>query len=88
MRIGYCRVSTSSGEQLSALESQIARIENAGVTRVITDIESGLSNEREGMNELLALIDSKKVSEVIATRVDRLGRDASATDALILLAGR
>ena len=47
MRIGYCRVSTSSGEQLSALESQIARIENAGVTRVITDIESGLSNERD-----------------------------------------
>ena len=88
MKIGYCRVSTSSGEQLSALESQIARIENAGVERVITDIESGLSNEREGMNELLSLIDGKKITEVIATRVDRLGRDASATDALILLAGR
>ena len=88
MKIGYCRVSTSSGEQLSALESQIARIENAGVERVITDIESGLSNEREGMNELLSLIDGKKITEVVATRVDRLGRDASATDALILLAGR
>ena len=88
MKIGYCRVSTSSGEQLSALESQIARIENAGVERVITDIESGLSNEREGMNELLSLIDAKKITEVVATRVDRLGRDASATDALILLAGR
>ena len=88
MKIGYCRVSTSSGEQLSALESQIARIENAGVERVITAIESGLSNEREGMNELLSLIDGKKITEVVATRVDRLGRDASATDALILLAGR
>ena len=88
MKIGYCRVSTSSGEQLSALESQIARVENAGVVRVITDIESGLSNERQGMNELLSLIDGKQVTEVVATRVDRLGRDASATDALILLAGR
>ena len=88
MRIGYCRVSTRSGEQLSALESQVSRVEGAGVDRVITDVESGLSNERPGMNELLQLIDRKQVSEVVATRVDRLGRDASATDSLIILAGR
>ena len=88
MRVGYCRVSTSSGEQLSALESQVARIKATGVHRVITDVESGLSNEREGMNELLSLIDSRKVTEIVATRVDRLGRDASATDSLIVLAGR
>ena len=88
MKVGYCRVSTSSGEQLSALESQVARIKTAGVDRVICDVESGLSNEREGMNELLALIDSRQITEVVATRVDRLGRDASATDSLIILAGR
>ena len=88
VKIGYCRVSTRSGEQLSALESQVSRVEGAGVDRVITDVESGLSNERPGMNELLQLIDSKQVSEVVATRVDRLGRDASATDSLIILAGR
>ena len=55
---------------------------------MITDIESGLSNEREGMNELLNLIDSRQVQEVLVTRVDRLGRDASATDSLIVLAGK
>ena len=88
LKIGYARVSTSSGEQLSALESQVARVEAAGVARIITDIESGLSNEREGMNELLGLIDSRQVTEVVATRIDRLGRDASATDSLIILAGR
>ena len=88
MKVGYCRVSTKSGEQLSALESQVARIKTMGVERVITDIESGLSNEREGMNELLELIDSRQVSEVLVTRVDRLGRDASATDSLIVLAGK
>ena len=55
---------------------------------MITDIESGLSNEREGMNELLNLIDSRQVEEVLVTRVDRLGRDASATDSLIVLAGK
>ena len=55
---------------------------------MITDVESGLSNEREGMNELLTLIDSRQVKEVLVTRVDRLGRDASATDSLIVLAGK
>ena len=88
MKIGYCRVSTASGEQLSALENQIARIEGAGVDRLITDVESGMSSDRPGMLELLELIDGRKVSEVICTRVDRLGRDASATDALIVLAAK
>ena len=59
LKIGYCRVSTSTGEQLSALKSQVARIETAGVDRIICDTESGLNNEREGMNELLTLIDSR-----------------------------
>ena len=88
IRVGYCRVSTASGEQLSALEHQISRIEGAGVDRVITDVESGMNSERPGLLELMDLIDSRKVSEVVATRVDRLGRDATATDSLIVLAGK
>ena len=86
MRVGYCRV--SSGEQRDALKFQIQRVEAAGVDRVITDVESGRNTDREGILELLGLIDSKKVTEIVATRVDRLGRDASATDSLIVLAGR
>ena len=86
MRIGYCRV--SSGEQRAALEFQINRVKASGVDRVITDVESGLNPDREGITELLTLIDGREVSEVVATRVDRLGRDASATDALIVLAGK
>jgi DNA invertase Pin-like site-specific DNA recombinase len=88
MKVAYARVSTSSGEQLSALENQIHRLQEAGVARVIRDVESGLSNERPGMTELLQLIDQRQISEVVATRVDRLGRDAAATDALIVLAGK
>ena len=88
IRVGYCRVSTASGEQLSALEHQISRIEGAGVDCVITDVESGMNSERPGLLELMDLIDTRKVSEVVATRVDRLGRDATATDSLIVLAGK
>ena len=51
-RVGYCRVSTHKGEQISALQGQINRIKNTGVTEIITDIESGLSDERPGMTEL------------------------------------
>ena len=87
MKVAYARVSTSSGEQLSALDNQIRRLREAGADRVIHDVESGLSNDRPGMTELLSLIDTRQITELIATRVDRLGRDATATDALILLAG-
>ena len=86
MRVGYCRV--SSGEQRSALESQIQRVKAAGVDRVITDVESGRNPDREGILELLTLIDGRQATEIVATRVDRLGRDASATDSLIVLAGK
>lgn len=40
------------------------------------------------MGELLNLIDQDLVDEIVATRVDRLGRDATATDSLILLAAQ
>ena len=88
LKIGYCRVSTHCGEQLSALQNQIDRVQACGVDQVITDIESGSSNSREGMSELLNLIDQDLVGEIISTRVDRLGRDATATDSLILLAAQ
>ena len=70
MRVGYCRV--SSGEQRSALESQIQRVQAAGVDRVITDVESGRNPDREGILELLTLIDGRQATEIVATRVDRL----------------
>lgn len=49
---------------------------------------SGRSTERPGYLELLRLIDTKAIHEVVCTRIDRLGRDAAATDALIAIAAR
>jgi len=88
IRIGYIRVSTDTEEQLSALQNQRGRIAAAGVCRIVEDVESGLSNCRSGFNELLHLIDTKKVDEVVCTRIDRLGRDASATDAFLAVAAK
>jgi site-specific DNA recombinase len=88
MRLGYARVSTASGEQLDALERQLSRLRDAGAERIIQDVESGLDGTRAGWLELLELIDRRAITAVVATRVDRLGRDAAAVDGLIALAAR
>ena len=87
-RVGYCRVSTATGEQAAALVNQRSRIKSAGVHEIIEDIESGRSQERQGYVELLRRIATKSISEIVITRLDRLGRDAAATDAFIAIAAK
>lgn len=87
-RVGYVRVSTASGEQLAALENQRARIAATGVDLILEDVQSGRATDRDGYQQLLELIATGAVSEVLITRVDRLGRDAADTDAAIAFAAR
>lgn len=87
-RVGYIRVSTASGEQLSALENQRERVAASGVDEVIQDVQSGRESDREGLIRLLDLINRRQVEEVVFTRVDRLGRDAADTDAVIAFAAK
>ena len=86
--VGYARVSTASGEQLASLDTQKNRLKAAGVQKIFTDVESGRSNEREAFNELLQLIDKKIIKEIVVTRFDRLGRDATFVDAALVLASK
>ena len=76
LHIGYGRVSTSSGEQLSALEGQLRWLAEQGCEPILHDVESGLVVERADYSQLLALIASGRAGVVRATRADRLGRDA------------
>lgn len=87
-RVGYIRVSTSSGEQLAALENQRSRVASAGVDEIIQDIQSGRDSDRAGLLELLERISRGQVTELVITRVDRLGRDAADTDAVIAFAAK
>jgi len=84
MRLGYGRCSTD--EQEEALQAQVARLQGAGCDRVITDLESGRSNDRDGLLEAMALIRAGEVAELVVTRLDRLGRDAAHTDMVLGLA--
>lgn len=76
LSIAYARVSTASGEQLSALRSQLAWLRLQTTDGILQDIESGLNTERRGYQELLAGIRTGRITKVLATQASRLGRDA------------
>lgn len=79
--IGYARV--SKDDQAGSLPAQVSRLTAAGCSRVITDIETGRSTDRDGLLELMAMVRAGQATELLVTRVDRLGRDAAYTDALL-----
>lgn len=76
--VAYARV--SSREQAfnsHALEQQIARLGLGKYDWLIYDVQSGKKDDRSGLNKILAMIEKGEVSEVIITRIDRLGRRIS-----------
>ena len=81
--LAYARCSTD--EQEGALEAQVTRLKDAGADRVISELISGRDNERPGLLEAMALVKAGRVSELLVTRVDRLGRDAAYADQLIAM---
>jgi DNA invertase Pin-like site-specific DNA recombinase len=86
--VGYARVSTASGEQLSALETQLAWLEQQGCQPILHDVESGLNVDRTSYSELLDTLASGSVSHLLATRADRLGRDGPELVRLVQLCDR
>ena len=85
MRVAYGRVSTASGEQASALRAQIDWLRAQEPTLLLQDVESGMNTDRPGYLELLALVEGGRVTELLATRSDRLGRDAQELVRLVQL---
>ena len=88
LHLGYGRVSTSSGEQLSALDGQLHWLREQGCSPILHDVESGLVVERTAYSDLLRLIESGQASDISATRADRLGRDAPELVRLVQLCDR
>ena len=75
--IGYCRV--SSNKQFSeghALERYIESLVRFGIPEslIYFDVESGISDRREGFNAVLDLVQSGQVAAVIIPNFDRLTR--------------
>lgn len=83
MRLGYARCSTD--EQADALAAQVSRLQAAGCDQIIQELDSGRNDDRLGLAEVVALVRSGRVSELLITRADRLGRHAAFTDELLAL---
>ncbi|MEA5593190.1 fdxN element excision recombinase XisF [Rivularia sp. UHCC 0363] len=75
MRIGYARVSTRQQADTEALDQQISRLEKAGAQKILYDIESGRKDTRKDFNQIIVLAKNGVATEIIVTRLDRLGRN-------------
>ncbi|MGR7483785.1 recombinase family protein [Klebsiella aerogenes] len=71
--LGYARVSTSHQK----LTAQISELKSVGVRddRIFTDMMSGATDEREGLQRLLARAEKDDI--IICTKMDRLGRNTA-----------
>ena len=77
--LGYARVST--GDQDVA--GQTLRLERAGALKVFTDVRSGKTMERPGLEALLTY--SRKGDTLAVVRLDRLGRSLGELLAMVAL---
>lgn len=76
MKVGYARVSSKSQADTDALNQQVQRLKKAGAAEILTDIQSGREDSRKSYKQLLKMVKSGAATEVITTRLDRLGRNA------------
>lgn len=73
--IGYARVSSKEQAVNSqALEQQIKRLEDAGATVIIADVQTGKRDDRPGLTETMKRVRELSTNGVIVTRLDRIGR--------------
>lgn len=76
--VGYARVSSrEQAENSAALGQQVARLEMAGATLVLADVESGREGKEDSraqFQKLMGWVRNGLVKKVIITRLDRLSR--------------
>ncbi len=77
--LGYCRVSTQRQHtEGHGLERYIERLKQYGLSeeQIHWDIESGASDKRKGYNQVLELVRSQQVDQIIVPCFDRFTRSA------------
>ena len=81
MNIGLCRISSMSQKDNSSISHQkkmirdYCKMYNLSVDEIITEIYSGKTSNRDGLNHLRKLVDEGKVKSVIVMKLDRLMRN-------------
>lgn len=72
MRVGYMRVTTSTGRQ--HLEAERAAFDRLGCERIFADIDEGVKSDRAGLMAALELLDGN--GTLVVRRLEHLGYSA------------
>jgi putative resolvase len=70
--IGYARVSYAS--QKDDLDTQVNLLKQKGIETILTDVGSGLNENRKNYQKLLKMIVDRKLSKIVISYQDRLTR--------------
>ena len=61
--------------QVQALQG-LASYLGLNVTHIIRETSSGLDFKRQGLNEMMSLVENHEIDTILMTNLDRIGRDA------------
>ena len=61
--------------QVQALQG-LASYLGLNVTHIIREAASGLDFKRQGLNEMMSLVENHEIDTILMTNLDRIGRDA------------
>ena len=70
-----CPNETALDWQVQALQG-LASYLGLNVTHIIRETSSGLDFKRQGLNEMMSLVENHEIDTVLMTNLDRIGRDA------------
>lgn len=70
-----CPNETALDWQVQVLQGLAANL-GLNVTHTIRETASGLDFKRQGLNELMGLVEQHEIDTVLMTNLDRIGRDA------------
>lgn len=74
LKVGYVRVSSVKQTEGLSPENQKSRLEAYDCDVILKDVESGRKSSRQGYQKIIAMVRKGEVSEVVAIRLDRIGR--------------
>lgn len=72
LHVGLARVSKEEQAFEQALKMQVERLQRAGCDRVYADIGSRDNDDRQGLQEVIKMVECEEVKSVTVVRLDRL----------------
>ena len=70
-----CPNKTELNWQVQVLQGLAATL-NLNVTHIIREAASGLDFKRQGLNEMMSLVENHEIDTILMTNLNRIGRDA------------